>query len=133
MRTLQDGDEHDPGDSDTDPQQFMHPSMPITGDTRLSGLAKQLAPMIASMLMRELREVEMPHKTRGRKSQLKKAVEQEKGVENPEERSAFLVSATDKNITRPYKCMNSALFVDSSAKFSILKKIPTLQLTSQYR
>jgi len=89
--------------------------------------------MIASMLMRELREVEMPHKTRGRKSQLKKAIEQEKGVENPGECSAFLVSATDKNITRPYKCMNSALFVNSSAKFSILKKIPTLQLTSQYR
>jgi hypothetical protein len=68
------------------------------GEARLSGLVNQLAPMIASMVARELRGeqgAEKSGRTSKRRGQLKQAAKDEKEAENPVQRNEFLVSATN--------------------------------------
>lgn len=74
-------------------------------DTQLSGFAKQLAPMIASMVVKEIHGEQgggLSTKT-GRRKGLKQAAKHERMVESPEQRHEFLVSATHMSKMGTYK------------------------------
>jgi hypothetical protein len=79
------------------PHLSQHPLMPSM--EQISGLAKELAPMVATMVARELLKDKEgpgkgPHKQSTRRgSRLKQAVKLEREADTPEDRSGFLVSA----------------------------------------